>query len=237
MQPETRLADPDGDLLLILNPNDACPAPDDPPTSDNDNPKKEIRMLVSSKHMALVSPFFKTMLQNSNFKEGSELNSTGKVEIPLPDDDPEAMTILVNIVHYQLRQVPLKIDFNLATKIALLVDKYAMYQVIGLFADLWMPHLTFDFATKNYKDLHRWIFIVYVFERPNEFQEVTRSLTIKGNAENVQLTVELATPTSICGIVDRGHGRLETKVTRSIIVFSRDNYPSLLLPQSIVLSS
>ena len=38
-------------------------------------------------------------------------------------------------------------------------------------------------------------------------------------------------------IVDRGHGRLETKVTSSIIVFSRDNYPLLLLPQSIVLSS
>ena len=31
--------------------------------------------------------------------------------------------------------------------------------------------------------------------------------------------------------------RRKTKVTSSIVVFSRDNYPSLLLPQSIVLSS
>ena len=38
-------------------------------------------------------------------------------------------------------------------------------------------------------------------------------------------------------IVDRGHGRLETKVTSSIIVFSRDNYPLLLLPQFIILSN
>ena len=84
--------------------------------------------------------------------------------------------------------------------------------IIGLFADLWMPHLTFDFATKNYEDLHRWIFIVYVFERPNEFQEVTRSLTVKGNAENVQLTVELATPTSICGLCHLSHLTFYTSI-------------------------
>jgi hypothetical protein len=64
------------------------------------DPAKEIRMLVSSRHLMLASPVFKAMLQHSNFKEGEELHSTGKVEVPLPDDDPDAFKILLDIIQY-----------------------------------------------------------------------------------------------------------------------------------------
>lgn len=63
-------------------------------------PEKEIRMLVSSRHLMLASPVFKAMLQHSNFKEGDELHSTGSVEVPLPDDDPDAFKILLDIIQY-----------------------------------------------------------------------------------------------------------------------------------------
>jgi hypothetical protein len=63
-------------------------------------PVKEIRMLVSSRHLMLASPVFKAMLQHSNFKEGEELHSTGKVSVPLPDDEPDAFKILLDIIQY-----------------------------------------------------------------------------------------------------------------------------------------
>jgi hypothetical protein len=71
-----------------------------PTCNPKSEPEKEIRMLVSSRHLMLASPVFKAMLQHSNFKEGQELHVNGKVEIPLPDDDPEAFKILLDIIQY-----------------------------------------------------------------------------------------------------------------------------------------
>jgi hypothetical protein len=63
-------------------------------------PAKEIRMLVSSRHLMLASPVFKAMLQYSNFKEGEELHANGRAEVPMPDDDPVAFKILLDIIQY-----------------------------------------------------------------------------------------------------------------------------------------
>lgn len=127
---ELQTFDPEGDLILILiqhSEEEATHPEDNDDTlasSDEISPiladdfassntlvqypicdpkserEKEIRMLVSSRHLMLASPVFKAMLQHSNFKEGEELHSTGKVSIPLPDDDPDAFKILLDIIQY-----------------------------------------------------------------------------------------------------------------------------------------
>ncbi|RAL60359.1 hypothetical protein DID88_000135 [Monilinia fructigena] len=83
---------------------------------------REIHMLVSSKHMVLVSPVFKAMLQWTNFKDGYATKAHGKVEVPLPDDDPDAMRILVDIVH------------------SVLVDKYRLHEAVQIYSDMWISH-------------------------------------------------------------------------------------------------
>jgi hypothetical protein len=120
--------DPEGDLILLLiqhseeedtypdGDNDTLGSSDEispiltddfassntlvqyPICNPKSEPEKEIRMLVSSRHLMLVSPVFKAMLQHSNFKEGNELQTNGKVEVPLPDDDPDAFKILLDII-------------------------------------------------------------------------------------------------------------------------------------------
>lgn len=50
---------------------------------------KEVEMLVSAKHLMLASPVFYAMFKY-NFLEGDTLRSTGRVEVPLPDDDAGA---------------------------------------------------------------------------------------------------------------------------------------------------
>ncbi|KAH6713229.1 hypothetical protein DL95DRAFT_74558 [Leptodontidium sp. 2 PMI_412] len=85
-------------------------------------------MLVSSKHMKLVSPVFRAMLQRDGFREGCVRGSEGSVEDPLPDDDPRAMKILLDIVHGRNRRVPRKVSLRILTAIAVLADKYLMVE-------------------------------------------------------------------------------------------------------------
>lgn len=81
--------DPDGDVILEL--------------SD----KKHLR--VSSRITALSSKVFAEMLK-SQFKEG--LSSNRALETPhlisLPDDNVEAFTLLLNVIHYWMDLVPQK---------------------------------------------------------------------------------------------------------------------------------
>jgi hypothetical protein len=64
------------------------------------------------------------MLGNGNFKEGDALRSNGSVEIPFPEDNPDAFLILLKIIHGMTRQVPHDMDFEMMNEIAILVDKY-----------------------------------------------------------------------------------------------------------------
>lgn len=81
-------------------------------------------MRVSSKHMILASSVFEAMLQPGRFKEEIDLDSNGKAEIPLPDDDSEPFVILLDIIHGRPRKVPRVVNLHLLSGLAVLIDKY-----------------------------------------------------------------------------------------------------------------
>ena len=93
----------------------------------------------------------------------------------------------------------------------------------------WCPHAHLEFLQHQQSET----------VAPTQESLVAEWVTATNFALGADIKRIPAVETGLCKkcIVDRGHGRLETKVTSSIVVFSRDNYPSLLLPQSIVLSS
>ena len=109
MTPDYCELDPEGDLIFILerrHEDDACAPSSQPPAKKHSTGKsQQIRMKVSSRHLALSSTVFRTSLR-SGFKEAVTLRTTGTVEIPLPDDHPAAFLILLNVVHGHTRQVP-----------------------------------------------------------------------------------------------------------------------------------
>ncbi len=100
---------------------------------------RELEMLVSSKHLMLVSPVFKAMF-SLNFREGVTLRSTGTAEIRL-DDDPSAFSILLYIIHCMTRKVPNEVSLEVLTTLSVLVDKYQMLEIVELHVRLWLPAL------------------------------------------------------------------------------------------------
>lgn len=97
-------------------------------------------MLVSSRHLTLSSSVFKAMLRTP-FREGETLSLHGKVTINLPEDDPAAFEILMNIIHAKNRAIPKTVPLIILTELAILVDKYRMHEAIGFLADLWIDNL------------------------------------------------------------------------------------------------
>lgn len=198
MNTDTIVVDPDGDVMLVfdlvessrldhnqadttadvksLDGNshgalDTSISPADLLTGSTWPELKQVRILVSSKHMSVASKVFKAMLQGG-FRESIQLKETGKIELPLPDDDAEAWKILVNIIHGRFRSIPLKVDLTMLTQLAILVDKYQMHEIVYSYIPAWKTAI--HYPPVGWKDTIRWICISWVFEFEKEFQELTR---------------------------------------------------------------
>lgn len=130
-------------------------------------------MLVSSKHMMLASPVFKAML-NGNFKEGRALKTDGHIDVTLPDDDAAAFRIILHIVHGRNRLVPRVINLDCLLKIAVLVDKYQMVEVVEAYSEGWIKTLKPTLFGNLSSDIGRWVCISWVFGLAPEFEILTR---------------------------------------------------------------
>ncbi len=67
--------------------------------------------------------------------KGLRFVQLGQLELPLPDDDSVAFEILLNIIHGHPRSVPHQIDLLLLSRLAMMVDKYGLQEVVVVFSD------------------------------------------------------------------------------------------------------
>ncbi|KAE8453984.1 hypothetical protein EG329_007760 [Mollisiaceae sp. DMI_Dod_QoI] len=193
--PASRITfDRDGDLLLRLtspakDQNDEASSeqsveiPTVTPTSSTSSVAKdlestlllhkEVHMLVSSKHLTLASPVFKAMLK-SNFCTGELLTSHDVAEIELPDEDPEAFEILMNILHGRVRQVPKQINLKLATKLAIIVDKYLVLEPVEIYVRQWLSSLRKWMPEGFNSNILPWLCVSWVFRMEDDFQWISR---------------------------------------------------------------
>ncbi len=137
-------------------------------------------MLVSSKHLKLASPVFKAMLQHCCFKEGELLKTGGKAEVSLHDDDPITFEILMYITHNRPKRVPRQITLETFVKLAILVDKYQMHEIMDLYVEMWMVELKKGVPESLTNDILSWLCVSLVFRMPIEFANLTRILIWEG---------------------------------------------------------
>jgi hypothetical protein len=140
----------------------------------SDTKESLVYMRASSKYLMRASPVFKAMLK-PNFPEGATLLFTGKVEVPLPDDDPIAFSILMDIVHGK-PGVPRHVSLLLLTALSVLVDKYQLLKVVSKYSDQWVDALKRDIPQAITSDLFHWLSVSWVFRSSEEFNHLTRIL-------------------------------------------------------------
>ena len=118
---------------------------------------------VSSKHLTLASPVFKDVIQSTHTHDApSEEHSLAR--LPLSDDDPDALLLLMRLMHVQFKDVPREVDLGTLAQIATLVDKYELLETTHLSADGWISGIKDSIPTELNTDLLAWMLIAEVFE-------------------------------------------------------------------------
>ncbi|KAI8710574.1 hypothetical protein NCS52_01557700 [Fusarium sp. LHS14.1] len=144
------------------------------------------QMLVSSSHLAQASPVFRKMLKGS-FAE-AVANSQGLYCITAIGWDPEALVLVLDIMHGHNRSVPQKITLEMMAKVATIVDYYDCLEIVEIFAGIWVDALAESQPSTYGKDTILWLLVSWVFQRQDIFEKMTglalryseRLITVEG---------------------------------------------------------
>ena len=202
---ELTIIDPNGDVVLEVGGGD-----------NNDHDEEEnsaVFLKVSSKLLSLASPVFCAMFK-PHFVEGYTLQSTGVVNIKLPDDGPEATLWVMKALHFcPDLNPPTNLDF--VYNVGVVGDKYAM--ITGMSAWLWhlmskldkksiIQGVSFgrksDFSEKNIRKL---MWLAFVCNDCQVFHDTTRKMLLHTAGMQFELIGDYAK--SSHGTIDRVCGK------------------------------
>ncbi|KAL9107186.1 MAG: hypothetical protein Q9227_007886 [Pyrenula ochraceoflavens] len=211
-QPEVHELDPEGEVVFKLfrtvetfdelPPSTTSAAPPNHEYGGDLDPSyvtEEVHFKVSAKHMALASRVFKVLLQG-HMDEARRLRTHGSVTCPLPDDNPDAFLIVLNIIHLRKYRIPEVISFEDLVHVGVLVDKYELHEAVEDCARAWISRLQ-DQAPRRPEqfgpNVVKWIFVSWVFRSKIIFQVVTK-LAIRSSQKQLD-TQELPVPREVIG--------------------------------------
>ncbi|KAF2966964.1 hypothetical protein GQX73_g6619 [Xylaria multiplex] len=128
---------------------------------------------VSLQRIAMLSANFEDMLDEACLEVippvGEELWCWVVEEFT-----PEAMLIVLNIMHGRNNEVPRELDLDSLAEVARVVDYFGCYEVMEVPAKSWIPHLE-DEIPESYGDkLLTWIRIAGAFHEDKIFKRCTR---------------------------------------------------------------
>lgn len=159
------LFDPDGDLRLEVG--------------AKINPEEQLECIVCSKTLSRATSVFKNMLYGP-FRESrassSAALSTQNWVVELPEDNPQAMKILLGSMHSQYEHVPTALSLTELYQVLLVCDKYDTIRMIRPWAQLWfLPHTPLAKSTGN--EILMWI--AWELGSENVFREVAARLCLE----------------------------------------------------------
>ena len=121
------------------------------------------------------------------------------------DWDPEAFTILLNMLHLRFRQVSRSLSLELLAKVAMLVDYYQCWEAFDLIADVWANNAQMYQIKSTYdRDLMLWMLVSWVFKLDTVFHSTTGIALRLNNRAKIQdmgLTIPPAVLRTSCVIM------------------------------------
>ncbi len=143
-------------------------------------PDKEL-IRASSKVLSLASPVFARML-GPHFAEGQSLLEKGSLEnsavspteVTLPDDDPEAMILFCDTIHFKRHATP-DIAFPLLEKMASLSDKYDASLALSSESEVWLSN--FKGSKEGESCFVKMLCISYALGNHRAFSRISREMT------------------------------------------------------------
>ncbi|KAI0969669.1 hypothetical protein F4678DRAFT_480846 [Xylaria arbuscula] len=172
---------------------------------------------VCSKALARASPFWDKLLYGV-FREGkrrSTQDDNSEWTIDLPEDDPEAMEVLLNIIHGRFDAVP-KYHKNSAIpdiyEISVITDKYHMTHMIRPWARKWarsaLYSIKFNPKEWQWTNVHKRLWISWELGDRAAFEKNAKRLLWESSDQFDLRDDSILKPPEIYEIIERT--RLET---------------------------
>lgn len=156
--PETVYFDPHGDITLLVRDHDQA---------------IDKRFVVSSKAMTLACKAWNRMLApDGHFKEAQSTNAMQ--EIPFPDDNAAALSILLNIAHLRFEKIPPILNFGNLLALSVLTDKYGSTSLVRPWIKGWLDPLIDEVDLLAREE---WLWVAWEFGEQDVFEHLTKKLT------------------------------------------------------------
>lgn len=136
--------------------------------------------IVSSKAMSMACVAWNSML-NGSFKEAQP--TSGEREVELPDDDPAALEVLLNIAHLRFDWVPSWLYFNVLLQVTVLTDKYDMTRLIRPWATSWFQTAQ-RLVSVTQSGYEEWLWIAWELGQTHTFETLATHLVKSVRVDN-----------------------------------------------------
>ncbi|RAH80176.1 hypothetical protein BO86DRAFT_316929, partial [Aspergillus japonicus CBS 114.51] len=168
------------------------------------------RVLVSGKHLALASSYFKNMLRGT-WKETTSHLATGPMGIAAEGWDLEALLIVLQVLHCQNSQIPRKLSLEMIAKIAVVADYYQCKEALGFFSQTWLDSMDQKPPSTYCRDLLLWIWISWFFGRQSQFRQTTSAAASRSTSPLIAIPglIKEKRTTAIANILQQLHGKLD----------------------------
>lgn len=107
------------------------------------------------------------------FSEGVELGKSGHLELPLPDEDPDAMAVVCKVLHHREDSVSMTPAEILA--IASIADEYDCPGAFNYHAYCWIAKQIPTYAPET---LWQLLIAAFFFRQTATFQELSETLAL-----------------------------------------------------------
>ncbi|KAF3214915.1 hypothetical protein TWF679_004693 [Orbilia oligospora] len=100
--------------------------------------------------------------------------------LSLPDDQAEAMLIILKIIHYETKSISKTLSYQLLVELAVVCDKYDCARIVHPWPDTWIPNLInardHDLSKVGQED---WLLIGHIFPTVRGIAKLVRELSVK----------------------------------------------------------
>ncbi|KAB2571548.1 hypothetical protein DBV05_g9772 [Lasiodiplodia theobromae] len=134
-----------------------------------DNEPRIVIFVVSSHAMAPVCDAWAHMVMRHVDRcklEAETVENVGSAAdgavafVPLPDDDPDGLEVLLNIAHLRFDRVPEKLKFKRLLAVAVLMEKYGVTQMVRPWWQRWLAAVKDKANVPGYEEL---LYIAWAF--------------------------------------------------------------------------
>lgn len=142
----------------------------------------KIKLKVSSEVMTLSSPAFHAMFRPDRpWTESQNLSEDQPTEVSLPDDHPEAMKLICEVLHHQhdahKAEYP---EWKLVAHVSRLTNKYFLQKALGYASERWLTYHVDRIRKNHYTDAeaNELLATAYLYDCPRLFRTISRDLVV-----------------------------------------------------------